>query len=335
MDQIEIDGSYGEGGGQVLRSAIAVSAITGRGVRVVNIRKNRPRPGLGIQHIKSIELAGRLSGAHIEGLSVGSTTITFLPGEIKGGEYSMDLGTAGSISLVLQSVTPIASFAPSKVTFHITGGTDVRWSPTIDYFKNITLPALHCFGLKGTLSLESRGYFPAGGGKVTAVIEPCKLHGVRIETPPLPSVSGISSSSRLPPHVTRRQAESAKKYLEGMGIEVSGIDLDIRSDRSTGSSITLFSGFLGGSALGERGLPAEKVGVEAATIIANEIESGAAVDPFLCDQLITFMALAEGPSVITTGSVTSHAVTNMWIMEKLTGRRFTVEKSRVVSIRSV
>jgi RNA 3'-terminal phosphate cyclase (ATP) len=335
MDRIEIDGSYGEGGGQILRSAIAVSAITGRGVSIRNIRKNRPRPGLGIQHIKSIELAGRMTDASIEGLAPGSTSITFIPGKIRGGEYSLDLGTAGSISLVLQSVTPIAAYAPAPVTFHITGGTDVRWSPTVDYFQNVTLPALRSFGFKGELRLENRGFFPVGGGKVTAVIEPARLHGVNAESPAPPSVRGISATSRLPLHVARRQAESAQKYLEGMGIEVSGISLESRNDRSTGSSITLFSGFLGGSALGERGLPAEKVGAEAAAIIANEIESGAAVDPFLCDQLITFMALSEGPSVITTGSVTSHAVTNMWIMEKMTGRRFTVEKSRVVFIRSV
>ncbi len=335
MDLIEIDGSYGEGGGQILRSAIAVSAITGRGVSIRNIRKNRPRPGLGIQHIKSIELAGRMVDAGIEGLDIGSTSITFVPDKIRGGEYSLDLGTAGSISLVLQSVTPIAAYAPSTVTLHITGGTDVRWSPTIDYFKNITLPALRSFGFKGELRLETRGFFPVGGGRVTAVIEPARLHGITIEAPAAPSVRGVSASSRLPPHVARRQAESARKYLDGMGIEVSGIDIDVRNDRSTGSSITLFSGFLGGSALGERGVPAEKVGAEAAAIIANEIESGAAVDPYLCDQLITFMALSEGPSVITTGSVTSHAVTNMWIMEKMTGRRFTVEKNRTITIRSV
>lgn len=335
MDLIEIDGSYGEGGGQILRSAIAVSAITGRGVAIRNIRKNRPRPGLGIQHIKSIELAGRMTGASIDGLAQGSTSITFIPGEIRGGEYSLDLGTAGSTSLVLQSVTPIASFAPSTVTFHITGGTDVRWSPTVDYFKNVTLQALRSFGFKGELSIESRGFFPVGGGLVTAVIEPSRLHGITAESPAPPSVSGISASSRLPPHVAHRQAEAAKKYLGSMGIEVSEIATDVRNDRSTGSSITLFNGFLGGSALGERGLPAEKVGAEAAAILANEIESGAAVDPYLCDQLITFMALSEGSSVITTGSVTSHAVTNMWIMEKMTGRRFTVEKSRVVYIRSV
>jgi RNA 3'-terminal phosphate cyclase (ATP) len=335
MDMIEIDGSYGEGGGQILRSAIAVSAITGQGVKIDNIRKNRPRPGLGVQHIKSIELAARMAGASVEGLAIGSTTITFLPGQIRGGEYTLDLGTAGSVSLVLQSVTPIASFAPSLVTLHITGGTDVRWSPTIDYFQNVTLPSLRLFGFKGDLKLESRGYFPVGGGRVTATIEPGRLHGIRADVPLSPSVRGVSACSRLPPHVAKRQADAAKKYLEGMGIEVVDITLDVRKDRSTGSSITLFSGYLGGSALGERGIPAEKVGAEAAAIIANEIESGAAVDPFLCDQLITFMALSEGPSVISTSSVTSHAVTNMWIMEKMTGRRFTVEKGRTVSIRSV
>lgn len=335
MDLIEIDGSYGEGGGQILRSAIAASAITGRGVQIRNIRQNRPRPGLGIQHIKSIELAARMTGARVEGLAPGSSTITFLPGQICGGTYSLDLGSAGSISLVLQSVVPIATFAPSEVTVHVTGGTDVRWSPTIDYFQNVTLPALRLFGFKGDLRLESRGYYPLGGGMVTAKIRPSRLHGIRADVPMPPSVRGISSCSRLPPHVAKRQAESAQRYLEGMGIEVAGIELDVRRDRSIGSSITLFSGYLGGSALGERGIPAEKVGAEAASIIANEIESGAAVDPFLCDQLITLMALSEGPSVITTGSITSHAVTNMWIMEKMTGRLFTVEKGRTVAIRSV
>ena len=335
MELLEIDGSYGEGGGQILRSAIAVASITGRGVKIRNIRKNRPRPGLGFQHIKSIELAAQLTGAAVEGLAPGSTSITFLPGPIRGGEYNLDLGTAGSISLVLQSVTPLAAYAPSGVTLHITGGTDVRWSPTIDYFQHVTLPALRSFGFKGELQLESRGYYPLGGGRVTAAFEPARLRGIRAEVPQPPLVRGISSCSRLPPHVPRRQAEAAKKYLEGMGIEVAEIAMDARKDRSTGSSITLYSGFLGGSALGERGVPAEKVGAEAASIIANEIESGAAVDPFMCDQLITFMALSDGPSVITTGSVTSHAVTNMWIMEKMTGRRFTVEKNRAVSIRSV
>jgi RNA 3'-terminal phosphate cyclase (ATP) len=173
-----------------------------------------------------------------------------------------------------------------------------------------------------------------GGGHVVARIEPSSLKGIDVSVPGPHLVRGVSASSRLPAHVARRQADAAKRYLEGMSIEVGEIEIDQRNGRSQGSSITLFSGLLGGSALGERGVPAEKVGIEAASITANEIESGAAVDPFLCDQLVTFMALSKGPSVITTGSVTSHAVTNMWIMEKMTGRSFTVEKNKVISIRS-
>ncbi|WP_424360042.1 RNA 3'-terminal phosphate cyclase [Methanocella sp. MCL-LM] len=332
---IEIDGSYGEGGGQILRSAVAVSAITGTAVKIVNIRKNRPRPGLSIQHIKSIELVGQMAGATIEGLSPGSTAISFTPSKIGGGNYSLDIGTAGSISLVLQSVTPVAAFAPSPVSIKIVGGTDVRWSPTIDYFKHVTLPALGMFGFRGSLSLQSRGFFPVGGGCVTVDIEPADLRGAVLDEHKDGPVKGVSATSNLPPHVSRRQEGAARKYLESVGMEVGEIALDIRNDLSTGSSITLFSGFHGGSALGERGLPAEKVGTEAAINLANCLESGAAVDPFLCDQLVTFMALSKGSSRITTSSVTSHAVTNMWIMEKMTGRRFTVEKNRNIIIQSV
>lgn len=335
MDLLEIDGSYGEGGGQILRSAIAVSSITGRGVNLVNIRKNRPRPGLSIQHIKSIELAAQMTGATVEGLTTGSTNLTFIPGEIRGGKYFLDIGTAGSISLVLQSVTPIASYASSHVSIEITGGTDVRWSPTVDYFSNVTLPALKTFGFNGDMKLINRGYFPVGGGKAIMNIEPSGLRGTSLVKPADPLVRGVSASSRLPQHVAARQAESARKHLESEGIPVGDIDIDVRNDRSTGSSITLYSGFQGGSALGERGLPAEKVGAEAANIMANYVESGAAIDPYLCDQLITFMALSSGSSCITTSSVTSHAVTNMWIMEMMTGRRFTVEKNRTIVIRSV
>ncbi len=335
MNMIEIDGSYGEGGGQILRSAVAVSAITGTGVKVNNIRKNRPKPGLSIQHIKSIELVGNMSGATVEGLTPGSTSITFIPSGVKGGKYFLDIGTAGSISLVLQSAIPVAAFAPSPVSIEVVGGTDVRWSPTIDYFKNVTLSSLGMFGFKGHVKLLSRGYFPVGGGRVVMDTEPSTLHGATIDGHSIGRVRGISATSNLPPHVAKRQAESATKYLKSVGLDSDPVALDVRNDLSTGSSITLYGGFHGGSALGERGLPAEKVGIEAAINLANCIESGAAVDPFLCDQLITFMALAKGPSCITTSSVTSHAVTNMWIMEKMTGRRFTVAKNKNISIQSV
>jgi RNA 3'-terminal phosphate cyclase (ATP) len=334
MDLIEVDGSYGEGGGQILRSAIALSSIIGKGVLIKGIRKNRPRPGLAIQHIKSIELARDMTDARVTGLGIGSTELKFIPGRIKGGSYFLDVGTAGSITLVLQSVMPIANFASSPVLIDIIGGTDVKWSPPFDYLQNVTLPALKKFGFEAELSLIRRGFFPRGGGRVVMKITPSKLHSANITRPEGETVNGVSSSSRLPPHVVERQASAAKKILEQNGYSVGNICLDPRDDPSTGSSITLYKGLIGGNALGERGLPAEKVGEEAASLLIKEIMSGAAVDSYLADQLIPYMALSPGDSKVLTCEITSHATTNIWVVEKLTGKKFTVEKNKMILIRS-
>lgn len=245
MKLIEVDGSYGEGGGQILRTSIVLSAILGIGVVIKNIRKNRPRPGLAMQHIKSIILARELSNAKVDGLAPGSTQVTFMPGKISGGDYFLDVGTAGSISLVLQSVMPIAAYAPSPVTFEIVGGTDVKWSPPYDYLENVTLPALRRFGYKADISLLHRGYYPRGMGRIKMTVYPSSLHGADLIEKEYPYVRGVSSSSRLPAHVAERQASAAREYIESRGISVDEIKLDIRLDESTGSSITLFKGFLG------------------------------------------------------------------------------------------
>lgn len=332
MDLIEVDGSYGEGGGQILRSAIALSAISGKGVHIVDIRKNRPRPGLATQHIFSMALAAKMASAEISGLETCSTELTFIPGDIKEGRYAIDVGTAGSVTLVLQSVLPIAISAPGPVTIEVTGGTDVRWSPTYDYFKSVTLQALRMFGLDASIRLSSRGFFPKGGGKVTLEVRPSRLKGIDLIRPAVDGVSGVSCSSGLPPHVAKRQAEAAKFYLESRGVMVSDLSLDVRHDISTGSSITLHRGLIGFSALGERGVPAEKVGQHAASGIIKEFSTGAAVDEYLADQLMPFMAMASGSSSLTCPELSSHAVTNMWIVEKMTGRKFTVKKDKNVFI---
>jgi RNA 3'-terminal phosphate cyclase (ATP) len=198
-----VDGSYGEGGGQILRSAVALSAILGKGVVVKNVRKGRPRPGLGTQHIKSIELARNICDAEVKGLFPGSTEIQFIPGSIKSGNYSLDIGTAGSITLAMQSVIPIACFASGPVTLEVTGGTDVKWSPPYDYFRYVTLPALRRFGVKASSVLVSRGYFPVGNGKAILSIVPSSLHGTDITRQAEAEIYGVSTSSRLPLHVER------------------------------------------------------------------------------------------------------------------------------------
>ncbi len=327
MSLLEVDGSYGEGGGQILRSAVAISAILGRGVVIKNIRKGRPKPGLSIQHIKSIELAGKLCNATIEGLALGSTEVRFIPDAIAGGFHKIDIGTAGSITLVLQSVLPIACFAKSRVIFEVTGGTDVKWSPPYDYFKHVTLPALRLFGLDVTTTLIHRGFFPRGGGKAIITLNPSCIHGVDISLPSNGVITGISASSRLPPHVAKRQAEAAKEYLITKGLDVGNIELDVREESSTGSSITLYRGFLGASSLGERGIPAEKVGREAAKNLYEEIRTCAAVDEHLADQLVIFMGLATESSRVLASNISSHTSTNISVVEQMLGKKFEIIKN--------
>ncbi len=331
---ITIDGSIGEGGGQILRMAIAFASILGKSVRVVNIRRNRPNPGLGVQHMKSIEALAGMVNARVEGLRPGSTEVVFTPGEIKAGEYRVDIGTAGSVTLALQSILPVAAFAPGPIMVDISGGTDVSWSPTFDYFKHVTLPALERLGFHVEASLISRGYYPVGGGRVRVYAKPATLRGVDLTAAPDGPIKGVSSSSGLPPHVAERQARSARECLVELGYEVNDISLDIRHDVSTGSSITLFRGMMGGSALGERGKPAEKVGREAALSLAEELGSGAAVDSHLADQLIIYMALASGNSRIATGRITGHTASSIMIAGQMTGKKLTIKKDGVYIIQS-
>lgn len=342
---IEIDGSYGEGGGQVVRTAVALSAVTGEEIKVTNIRKNRPNPGLKQQHLKALETAAKICRARVSGLSPGSTELYFAPVEIKGGKYNIDIGTAGSITLLLQCIMPALPFAKEKVELTIRGGTDVAWSPTIDYLQHVTLRALEKLGYTGSVTLEERGYYPRGGGNVSAVFEPCKLHGFHFQkneknkragekltdeeglkgrASEKEKIMGISHASNLPDHVPPRQAEAAKSLLLEAGY---ASQIDVRSCEffSTGSGITLWTGYYGGSALGEKGLPAEKVGKRAAEEIIAELKAGAAVDMHLSDQLIPYMALA-GNSSYTVRELTPHAATNIWVTEQFLDVKFRIEE---------
>ena len=359
---IRIDGSYGEGGGQIIRTAIALSAVTATEVTISNIRSNRPKPGLKAQHMTAIRTAADMTGARISGLKSGSTDLTFCPGDISGGHYSMDIGTAGSITLLLQCLMPVASASQESVSLDITGGTDVAWSPPVDYMAHVLLPVLAAMGLKCSIELYRRGYYPRGGGRVTAIIHPSALQAVELDqeketdtkkgeketekereagketetetemgkdkgkeegNEPC-TVAGISHSSNLLPHVAQRQADAATAALEKAGYS-SSIDTWAANSPSTGSGITLWCGHAGGSALGKRGLPAEKVGKAAAGEIITELGSWAAVDVHLADQLIPYMGLARGGS-FTVGEVSGHAKTNIWVVEQFLGVKFGVER---------
>lgn len=321
---IEIDGSYGEGGGQILRTAVALSAITREDIHVTNIRRNRPKEGLKTQHLVSIGTAAMLCDADIKGVFPGSTDIYFSPSEIRGIYETISIGTAGSIPLLMQAIMPIASFAKEKTKLRISGGTDVMWSPSIDYLKEVTLKALKMMGYRADIALIERGYYPKGEGIAEIEIAPSKLRGFYTEPDNQieDKIHGISHCSKLPEHVAKRQAESVKKILGKIGKEA---EINVVSDNfiSKGSSITLWSGLAGSVSIGKRGLPAEKVGEYAAEEMLDELLSGAEVDVHLADQLIPYMGLA-GEGSFTVREVSKHCLTNMHITEKMLDVRFSV-----------
>lgn len=320
---IVIDGSYGEGGGQILRTAVSLSAVIGEEVTVTNIRKARPQPGLKAQHLTSIKTAALLCDANVEGLFPGSTELRFSPVEIRGLNAEIDIGTAGSIPLLIQCIMPAASHASGNISLRIKGGTDVIWSPSTDYLENVTFRALSRMGYKAHLKTISRGYYPRGGGLIELSIEPSRLRGYDFSTED-EKVSGISHSSRLPEHVAQRQASSAQELLSGKGYECD-IETEIEQHVSTGSGINLWSGFKGAVSIGKKGLPAEKVGATAAEELLKSLESDAAVDQHLADQLIPFMGLAGSGSFTTVG-LTEHTTTNIWVTEQFLDVRFSVKK---------
>ena len=320
---MRLDGSYGEGGGQILRTAVALSAVTGIPVEIENIRKGRPNPGLSAQHVKAVEGLARICRGQVTGCQLNSTRLCFNPRKINRGNYEIDIGTAGSISLFLQCLMPALMHAPGTVRIQITGGTDVQWSPSIDYMRFVTLEALRKMGYECDIKLLTRGYYPRGGGCVEAIINPSSLDHIDFDGNTCSHVKGISHSSGLPAHVAKRQAASAGKRLCEHGYE-SRILTEVNDHPSTGSGITLWCGGVGGIALGKPGLKAEKVGEIAANAIIDELRSGAGVDEFLADQLTPYMALAKGGS-FTTRMISMHTRTNIWVTEQFLPVKFKIE----------
>lgn len=321
---MKLDGSYGEGGGQILRTAVALSAVTGEPVEINNIRKMRPKPGLSAQHVNAVESAAALCDGEVSGCDLHSTSLTFTPGKIKAGIYNIDIGTAGSITLLLQCLMPIALHSPGTVKLNISGGTDVSWSPTIDYLRYVTLFAFSRMGYDCSIRLARRGYYPRGCGGVEAVITPAKLKIIKFENNVCAFVEGISHSSRLPAHVAQRQASAAQKLLQQEGYDTH-ITLEAKEEPSTGSGLTLWCGCAGGSALGKPGLSAEKVGILAAGAVLAELKSKAGVDVYLADQLIPYMALAGGGS-FTTRDISLHTRTNIWVTEQFLDVKFNIQE---------
>ena len=331
---IEIDGSYGEGGGQIVRTSVALSAVTGKSVLIKKIRQGRPKPGLAAQHAQAIRALGQICNAEIKGAEPGSSEVLFCPQEICGGSRRVEIGTAGSVTLLMQCLLPALLHAEKRTSLQVQGGTDVQWSPTVDYFRNVFLPALSFFGGRAGLQLLRRGYYPRGQGEVLLEVEPSHLKSAHISYEPFnPAqnrIMGISHCSNLPQHVAERQAASAIERLQEAGYEAEILQETGRL-ASTGSGITLWTAGKGASSLGERGHPAEKVGRRAAEEMVRELESPAAVDAHLADQLIPYLALAGGS--FTVSEISLHTKTNIWTVGHFMEAKFEIRaKEGIFSI---
>src|SRR3989454_11700233 len=303
---IEVDGSYGEGGGQVLRTAVALAAVLSKEIHVFNIRAGRAEPGLRPQHMTGVKAAAELCSANLQGLEVGATEFVFKPGKLKAGNFRFEVGTAGSVTLVLQTLMPILAFAPGGVQLEITGGTDVKWSPPIDYLRLITLPLLKKISYQGNLELVRRGHYPKGGGEVRfstggpSILQPL----VDVKPGSISKINGISHAVALPRHVAERLAAAARKNIEEAKLPSSSTDIKCVDDRrqlGPGSGIVLSAesrrgNIPGSDTLGERGRALEGVGSAAGQVIVEEIQSGAVLDRHMGDIIVPYLVLAEGTS---------------------------------------
>lgn len=339
---VRIDGSQGEGGGQILRTAVSLSAITGKPIEVTGIRAKRQNPGLRPQHMTSIKILGDLFHAKVENLQVGAEWIRFAPSDrFEGGSVKVDVGTAGSIPMILMAVVPAVSLSNNSLEIEITGGTDVKASPTTDYVKHVVTASYLSIGIKFSIEVLKRGYYPKGGGIVQTSIEPCRKPGTmellitRDVAPKITSVCG-----QLPRHVAERQISSAMIALEKKGIRCSNYSASIEMSVSPGSSILIYSAsefgpYVGGDSIGELGKRAEAVGIEAAERFLESTLPQAPVDPFLADMLVLPLALAEGRSRYRIARVTEHLRTNLQVASQIVGCNYGIEqqgKTHVVTI---
>lgn len=330
---VEIDGSILEGGGQILRSAIAFSAVLGEPVTVTKIRANRKTPGLRPQHLHGILAVKKLSNAQVKGTHEGSSRIDFIPQNRQGGEILVDIGTAGAITLVLQAVMIVAPFCEHQVEVRLIGGTNVAWSPPIDYLQIVLLPRLEQMGYLAVLETIKRGYYPRGGGQVNATISPItRLAPLQVsEVVERPMITGISHCGSLPRHVAERQAKAASNILVEKDYPVEKIQIEHNENTfSPGSGISLTAVnnglcILGTDALGRRGLKAEKVGGNAAEALLKELTTNAPVDRFQADMLVPYLAIANGSSSISITTLTMHSITNIHIAEQFLNIKFNIQ----------
>ena len=314
MEPVRIDGSRGEGGGQLLRLSAALSAITGSPVRVNNIRAGRKRPGLGAQHVAALRVLARVCGARTEGVRRGSQNVLFEPGESGDTDIEEDVGTAGSVPLILQAVLPAAALSGRRVRLKIRGGTDVPWSPTLDYMSGVFAPALEYFGVHAKIGALRRGYYPRGGGLVEATAEGDIRSATLDGEPDRFEVRCVHSGV----DGAEEQALKISKTLEKTGMPVSFASERIDADRG---------GSLLARSVGKRCVAgADSLWNGAFGDVAGRLSGCLSVDENLSDMLVLPACVAGGTSSWAVSRITAHLESALEVASAISGCRYGVGK---------
>ena len=322
MDFVEINGGHGEGGGQIIRSAITLSCITKKPVHIVNIRKNRKVAGLKPQHITAIKILQKISNAEVIGNNIGSTELKFIPKDIKSQKLNEDVGTAGSISLILQTIIPLSVVLKEKLEVKIRGGTDVLWSPTINYSEKILKEAFRRIGLEFSLAITKRGYFPKGGGEVELEVFPSKVNSISFSKRTSKEISVLCTYSKIP----LEQISKEIKNIENKIKENFSINVEIKEENAidSGSSLLVYSidekTIFGIDSLFDKKNKKFDFDVE------KFLENSSAIDENLADMLVLPASLASGKTTFEVKEMTSHLETNLFVTSKITGCRYGIGK---------
>ena len=335
---IELQGDYLEGGGSIVRLAVALSAITKKPIKITNIRQGRKKPGLKTQHLRAIETVANLCNAELRGAELGSTKIEFYPKEIQAKKLNVNIETSGSVGLLLQCVMIPCFFSNAPIEIEIKGGgTFGLYSPNILYTKEVLLPTIKKLGFDAEIEIKKHGFFPKGGSDIICRIKPFEKGNLLIlkERGNLKEINGISIASAhlKKANVAERQSDAAKKLLAKEDFNDVKIKNEYAESLCPGSAILLYANFensiLAYDALGELGKKAEKVGEEAAAGLLKQLKTNAALDEFMSDQILIYLALAKQHSIIKISELTSHAKTNIWLIKKFLDVDFKIEDTTI------